>query len=388
MCGIAGIVDYKKTPLKDNPLYRDMLNSMENRGPDQEGLCFAPPAVLLHKRLSVIDPECSRQPMSKTFGGENYTIIYNGEVYNTDELKKDLLSHGFTFETTGDTEIVLLSYICYGEECVNKINGIFAFAIWQEKEQRLFFARDAMGVKPFFYSARDGFFAFASTVPTLLKHPDIKPTINYSSVAEIILLGPGLTVGSGVFTSISSLPRGCMGTFDNKNGLKIKEYFTLTDKPNSDSFEETVKKVNFLVTDAIKRQMVSDVPIGTFLSGGLDSSIISAVAAEEMRKHNKTLDTFSVTYKDNEKYFKSSHFQPDSDDTYVEMMVNAIKSNHHCVVLDTDFIISALYDVIDEKGLPSMADVDSSLLLFCKEIKKHVTVALSGECADETVLTC
>lgn len=382
MCGIAGIIDYKNEFHKNDSLYKSMLFSMENRGPDQEGIFESPPAVLLHKRLAVIDPQNSIQPMTKIINGESYTIVYNGEVYNTPQLRAELINSGYSPVTKGDTEIILLLYIHHGEECVKKINGIFAFAIWQEKANKLFFARDPMGVKPFFYSTDADFFVFASTVPTLLKHPRVKPVINADSVSEIILLGPGMSPGSGIFTSISSLPRGFCGTF-TKSGLTLKKYYSLPDTPHADTFDETVKKVNFLVTDAIKRQLVSDVPIGTFLSGGLDSSIISAVAALEMQNCGKTLDTFSVTYRDNEKYFKSSHFQPDSDEKYIEIMVNTLHSNHHQVVLDTDGVISALYSVVDEKGLPSMADVDSSLLLFCKEIKKHVTVALSGECADE-----
>lgn len=382
MCAIAGIIDFHNPIDKDNPMYRNMLNTMTNRGPDEEGEYFSENVLFMHKRLSVIDPHLSHQPMTVSYMDETYTIVYNGELYNTDEIKADLSSLGYHFRTNGDTEAVLLSFIHYKENCVNLLNGIFAFAIWQEKSKKLFFARDAMGVKPFFYSFTDGAFIFASTVPALLCHEKIKPTIDYLSVSEIMLLGPGRTPGNAIFTSICELPRGYMGFFDGFN-LKTEEYFSLEDSHHTDSFSETVGMVNFLVTDAISRQMVSDVNIGTFLSGGLDSSVISAVAAIKMREKGKSLDTFSVTYKDHSKYFKSSHFQPDSDEEYIEMMVKALNCNHHEIVLDTNDLISSLYPVIDEKGLPSMADVDSSLLAFCKEIKKTVTVALSGECADE-----
>lgn len=381
MCAIAGIIDYKNSHNPQNTVYRKMLDTMTNRGPDDEGMYFDGAAALMHKRLSVIDPTHSRQPMTREEKGEVYTIVYNGELYNTEDIRKNLIAAGYSFKTKGDTEVVLTAFIHYGEECLNIFNGIFAFAIWQEKSETLFFARDMVGVKPFFYSLGDSFI-FASTVPALLCHDSIPHTINTDSVAEVLLLGPGRTPGNGIFTHIRELPRGYAGTY-NKYGLKIKEYFTLTDTPHTDSFEETVKNITYLVTDAIKRQTVSDVPLGTFLSGGLDSSIISAVVAEEFSAQGKTLDTFSVTYQDNAKYFKSSHFQPNSDESYIEMMVNHIKSNHHEIVLDTPQLVSALYPVIDEKGLPSMADVDSSLLAFSKEIKKHVTVALSGECADE-----
>lgn len=382
MCAIAGIIDYKNPHNPQEGIYKKIMDTMTNRGPDDEGMYFSSAAALLHKRLSVVDISASAQPMTRQSGGETYTIVYNGELYNTIEIKSDLISRGYSFTTEGDTEVVLTAYIHYGEKCVDIFNGIFAFAIWEENSERLFFARDAMGVKPFFYSIDGSFFIFASTVPALLNHPKVSHRINSASIAEILLLGPGRTPGNGIFENIFELPRGHCGYFDAR-GLKTNKYFALTDKPHTDSFLQTVDTVKYLVTDAIKRQTVSDVPLGTFLSGGLDSSIISAVVANEFKSKGKTLDTFSVTYKDHEKHFRSSHFQPDSDEKYIEMMVNFIGSNHHEVILDTPTVIDALYDVIDEKGLPSMADVDSSLLAFCKEIKKHVTVALSGECADE-----
>lgn len=381
MCAIAGIIDFQKHN-PQNAVYRQMLNQMTNRGPDDEGMYFSYSAVLLHKRLKVIDPQNSLQPMTKSFHGSTYTIVYNGEIYNTDEIRSKLLSLGHTFTTKGDTEVILTAYIQYGKKCLDMFNGIFAFAVWNETTQTIFFARDPMGVKPFFYFTSDNLFIFASTIPALLCHPRIPHTIDAVSVAEIMLLGPGRTPHNAIFTHISELPRGFCGTFSS-HGLSIEKYFFLTDTPHADSFDQTVSKTKHLVTDSITRQLVSDVPIGTFLSGGLDSSIISAVAAEHMRSCGKTLDTFSVTYKDNTKYFTASHFQPDSDEKYIETMVKHINSNHHEVVLDTPAVIDALLPVVDEKGLPGMADVDSSLLAFCKQIKKYVTVALSGECADE-----
>lgn len=382
MCGISGIVNYKSPINPQDETYKAMLSAMSNRGPDDEGTYFSENALLLHKRLAVVDPHLSRQPMTCVKDGNLYCIVYNGELYNTEEVRESLIKCGCLFETHGDTEVVLKAYITYGEKCLDMFNGIFAFAVWNKNTSSLFFARDAMGVKPFFYYVTEGEFIFASTVPTLLKHPHIPHTITPLSVSEILLLGPGRTPGNAVFSHLNELPAGFCGTFD-QNGLRLKKYFSLEDKPHPHSFEETKNHIYFLVRDAIIRQTVSDVPIGTFLSGGLDSSIISAVVAEAFREKGKRLDTFSVTYRNQQKYFKSSHFQPNSDEDYIGIMVKYLNSNHHEIVLDTDDIISALYDVIDEKGLPSMADVDSSLLAFCKEIKKTVTVALSGESADE-----
>lgn len=380
MCGIAGIIDYKRPIDKKECL--KMTECMANRGPDSEGSYFSRNAFLMHKRLAVVDVKNSVQPMTKKYMGKTYTIVYNGELYNTEEIRKSLINMGHTFSTAGDTEVVLTAFISYREKCTDIFNGIFAFAVWEDESQTLFFARDMMGVKPFFYHTGDGLFIFASTVPALLQHPYVPHTINSDSVSEILLLGPGRTPQNAIFTSLCELKPGCRGYFDSQ-GIHIEQYFNLIDRPHPHSYDETVKNVKELVTDAIIRQTVSDVPLGTFLSGGLDSSIISAVVAAEYKNQGKTLDTFSVTYKDQQKYFKATHFQPNSDEKYIETIVNFIGSNHHEVVLDTNDVVSALYPVIDEKGLPSMADVDSSLLAFCKEIRKNVTVALSGECADE-----
>lgn len=382
MCGIAGIVDYKNPIDEKSPVYTNMLNTMSRRGPDDQGIYCCASSCLMHRRLSVIDPALSRQPMTRQSGGETYTIVYNGELYNTSEIRNDLIKKGYTFSTNGDTEVVLFAYIHYREACLELFNGIFAFAVWHHNDKSLFFSRDMMGVKPFFYSVSSQFFAFASTVPTLLSHPAIKPKIDINSICEIMLLGPGRSPFSAIFTQIKELPRGYYGCFD-RAGLRLVNYFSFKDNPHTEDFPQTANHIKHLVTDAITRQLVSDVPLGTFLSGGLDSSIISAVAAEKMREMGKTLDTFSLSYKDNKTYFKASHFQPNSDENYIDTIVNHLKTNHHEIVLDTPDIVSNLYPVIDEKGLPSMADVDSSLLCFCKHIKKYVTVALSGECADE-----
>jgi asparagine synthase (glutamine-hydrolysing) len=293
-----------------------------------------------------------------------------------------LSQRGYIFTGHSDTEVLIKAYAEWGQRCVEMLNGIFAFAVWDEINKSLFIARDRIGVKPFFYACAGGAFIFASEIKALLKHPYIRPELTAESVAEIILLGPGRTPGCGVFKGVEELKASCCGTYNN-DGLKIWQYWSLPDRGHTDSFEETVERVRYLVGDSIKKQLVSDVPICTFLSGGLDSSIISAVAARELAEKGETLNTFSVHYKDNEKYFKATKFQPDSDDRYIDMLSGYIGSVHHKIIVDTSSLVEALYAAVDARDLPGMADVDSSLLLFCGEVKKYATVALSGECADE-----
>ena len=382
MCSIAGMIDLRRDLREQTVCFRAMQESLSRRGPDQNGIYLEPSAALLHNRLSVIDPENGRQPMTAHGGDETYTIVYNGELYNTDELREYLLRAGYDFSTRCDTEVLLKSYIHWGADCVERLNGIFAFAIYESHSRRLFIARDRMGVKPFFYALRRGAFLFASEIKGLLAHPWVEPEADADSVREIILTGPGRTPGCGVFRGIEELRPGWRGYFD-ENGLHTERYWKLEAREHRDDLETTVATVRELVTDAIHRQLVSDVPIGTFLSGGLDSGIISSLANDHMRSLGRELETFSIDYRDNRRYFQKGKFQPNTDSDYIFPLRDWLGCRHTLVVLDTEELADALYEAVEARDLPGMSDVDSSLLLFCKKIKEHVNVALSGECADE-----
>ena len=378
MCAIAGIIGLTG----EDSVIQKMLSTMTRRGPDATGVRRIKNGFLLHARLSVIDPEGGGQPMSLKWGQEVYTIVYNGELYNTSELRRELETLGHTFTGHSDTEVLLHAYAQWGEECLQKLNGIFAFGIWEEREERLFLARDRMGVKPLFYREQDGGLLFASEIKTILAHPAVKPELDSTGIAQVLLLGPGRIPGSGVFRDIWELEPGECGVYaDGK--LQKRRYWQLKDREHTESFEDTAARVRELVTDAILRQTVSDVSIGTFLSGGLDSSLITALCAMEMEKQGRTLPTFSVDYVDNDKYFVPNKFQPNSDGTYIRLMQKAFRTQHHWCVLSPEDLIEELENATDARDLPGMADVDFSLLAFCREIKNHVTVALSGECADE-----
>ena len=378
MCGIAGMVGL----MSNDDILNKMLSTMRRRGPDAAGIFTAERCSLLHSRLAVIDPEGGQQPMHLQWGGETYTIVYNGELYNTGEIRALLLKSGHCFLGHSDTEVVLHAYAQWAEDCVERFNGIFAFGIWEHKRRKLFLARDRMGVKPLFYKIHDGGLLFASEMKTILTYPGVKAELDPEGAAEILLIGPGRTPGTGIFKNIYELEPGCYGYFCCGK-WNWKRYWKLKDREHTDSFEDTAAYVRYLVTDAIQRQMVSDVPIGTFLSGGLDSSLISSVCAREMKSRGKVLATFSVDYENNERYFVPGKFQPNSDRSYIGIMQNYLKSDHHWTVLAPDDLVSVLKDATVARDLPGMADVDFSLLAFCGEIRKNVKVALSGECADE-----
>lgn len=378
MCAIAGILGLQT----DNVTVDKMLESMARRGPDERGVFKHNGCCLLHTRLTVIDPNSGHQPMSLKWNGEVYTLVYNGELYNTDEIRSMLIKGGHFFEGHSDTEVLLHAYAQWGEECLALLNGIFAFAVWEHNNSALFLARDRMGVKPLFYKLHERGLLFASEIKTILLYPTVRAELDADGVAEVLLLGPGRTPGCGVFRGINELEPGCCGYY-RKNQLTVKRYWKLTDREHSESFEQTAEHIRYLLLDAIKRQMVSDVPIGTFLSGGLDSSLISSICAQAMQSRGETLVTFSVDYKDNDIHFVPSKFQPNSDGHYIRTMQDYLKSDHKWTVLTPQDLTQALEDATIARDLPGMADVDFSLLKFCKKIREHVKVALSGECADE-----
>ena len=378
MCAIAGMIGL----VADDRICRKMLETMKRRGPDDKGIYQQGLCTLLHTRLAIVDPEGGRQPMVMEWAGETYVLVYNGELYNTEELRTELIRCGHRFAGYSDTEVVLHAYVQWRDKCVEKMNGIFAFGVWENKGDRLFLARDRIGVKPLFYTLQKDGLLFASEIKTLLCHGAVKPRLDEQGAAQLILLGPGRMPGSGIFKDILELEPGCCGYYENGR-FRVYRYWKLRDREHRETFDETVECVRYLVTDAIRRQMVSDVPVGTFLSGGLDSSIITAVCAQEMASKNQQLHTFSVDYLNNDRYFRANKFQPDADGDYIREMETALQTRHHWTVLNTEDLVDQLESATVARDLPGMADVDFSLLAFCKDIRREVKVALSGECADE-----
>lgn len=383
MCGIAGWIDLKSDLSRQNKIIETMANTLTARGPDASGYWISSHAALGHRRLVVVDPAGGGQPMVKRYQNHTYILIYNGELYNTLDLKRELESLGHKFSSSSDTEVLLVSFIEWKEQCVQHLNGIFAFAVWDEESHSLFMARDRFGVKPLFYTQCGTSFLFASELKAILAHPFVKPEVDSEGLAEIFALGPARTPGHGVFKNIYELKPSHSITY-NTNGTLTNKYWSLVSMPHTDSLEETVLFVGDLVKDTIERQLVSDVPVCTFLSGGLDSSAITALASNFFKRTGRgQLHTFSIDYQDNELYFKPNDFQPNSDAPWVKYMSDLFNTRHHYITVDTPQLTDALTDAVEARDLPGMADVDSSLWLFCREIKNSHVVALSGECADE-----
>lgn len=386
MCGIAGIVNFQGKTL-DREKYllkvKNMTETLKYRGPDAQGFYSDKNIFLGHRRLSIIDPENGKQPMTREFEGFKYTIVYNGELYNTEEIRSEIEERGFVQSTNCDTETLLLGYICFGEKILDKLIGIFAFAIYDEKHNKVFLARDNFGVKPLYYAEVGKTLIFASEQKSILASKMIKAQIDKTGLQEMFSLCPIKTEGITLFKNIFELKGGEVAEFD-KDGLRKKMYYKITAKPHTDTKRQTIKTVRKLLLNSIKSQLVSDVGVCTFLSGGLDSSLITAIASKELKKQNKTLSTYSIDFENNDKYFKKSLFQPNADADFVKIMVKKYKTNHNYFILGSKKeLCDSLLEAVIARDSPGMADIDSSLLVFCKEIKKNYTVALSGECADE-----
>ena len=382
MCGFTGFCNLKGNVTSKENIY-NMNNILSHRGPDEDGYYYEEHIVLGHKRLTIIDPDGGKQPMTERFMDNTYTIVYNGQIYNTKELRLELEKNGFVFNSHSDTEVLLKGFIFWKKDIVKKINGIFAFAIWDSNSQELFLARDHFGVKPLFYTITDNTLVFSSELKAILKYPGIQPILDEQSIAELFGIGPARTSGTGIFKNIYEIKPASFGVY-NETRLHTKKYWKLHSKEHTESLNQTVEKIRFLLEDSITKQLVSDVPLCVFLSGGLDSSIIAHYASNYYKKNNiGILNTFSVDYVDNDKNFMKTDFQPNSDKYYIDLMSNHLKTHHQTIILDTPDLVDNLENAMIARDFPGMADVDASLLLFCKNVKPYATVSLTGECADE-----
>jgi len=382
MCGIAGFCDFfrdQQSPERQQ-LGWQMAGALTHRGPDDSGLWRDEHCLLAHRRLAVIDPQRGAQPMTARGQGKDWALCYNGELYNADQLRRELTEQGCSFTTRSDTEVVLQACITYGRRAAEKLEGIFAFAFWDGEE--LMLVRDRFGVKPLFYAMAGRTLVFASELKALFRYPELTPRANRESWQEVLAIGPCRTPGHGVFAGIREVRPGHQLIF-GREGLKETCWWKLESRRHTDSYEDTVETVRRLLTGAVRRQLVSDVPLCTLLSGGLDSSIITAVAARDYAAQGRQLDTWSFDYEDNQSYFKASSFQPDGDWPWVERMRQQFQTRHRVLTCPQDTLAQLLESACLARDLPGMGDVDSSLLYFCREIAREHTVAISGECSDE-----
>lgn len=386
MCGIAGFssfaMNYKEEAGKWYSVLQQMNRLQRHRGPDEEDVYLSRHCGLAHVRLSILDLSCGQQPMSRQVGDHKATIVFNGEIYNMPALRRSLEAEGADFQTNCDTEVILLGYLYHGIDYVRELNGIFSFCIWDSALEKLFLCRDRLGVKPLFYTLRQNTLIFSSELKGLLSFPGVEAVIDREGLCEVLGLGPAKTYGKGVFKNIQELLPGYYLEFHD--GIPHTHcYWRLDSHPHEDSWAQTVEKTRYLVTDAIQLQMLSDVPICTFLSGGIDSSLVTSVCSRELQKQGKQLDTYSFDFRDNDLNFKANAFQPSQDRPWVDKMVEHSQTRHHYLECCNTDLYQYLFTAVDARDLPCMADVEASMLYFCEKVACHNKVTLTGECADE-----
>ncbi len=386
MCGIAGFFNAREDYAREKGKWQRILSRMnqaqKHRGPDGSGTYVRPNVGFAHVRLKIIDLLTGEQPMVRVRDGRECAIVFNGEIYNMKELKESLKAEGATFETSSDTEVILAGYMLHGIGFVKKLNGIFAAALWDAASQKLFLFRDRLGVKPLFYTKLGETFLFSSEIKGLFAYPGMDAVIDRDGLCEIFALGPAKSYGKGVFKDVFEvLPGHCITL--SRFSYEDDAYWKLESRPHEDSFEKTIEKTAWLLEDAIQKQMLSDIPISTFLSGGVDSSLVTSVCARELKKQGKELNTFSFDFTDNAKFFQSNAFQPSQDRPYVDQMVSYCGTSHRYLECGNAEQLRCLYYAVDARDLPCMADVESSMLYFCSKVVSHNKVTLTGECADE-----
>ncbi len=381
MCGISGWIDWSLNLSDEQQILKDMTNAIKHRGPDADGFWFSERAALGHRRLIVIDPEGGVQPMIYQESGYTIALTYNGELYNYQELRKELKNKGHHFQSESDTEVLLHSYLEWQEDCVTHFNGIFAFAIWDERQEKLMLGRDHLGVKPLFFAQRGNSIIFGSELKVLLAHPQVQAELDRDGLAEIFGLGPIRTPGNGVFKDVEEVRAGHYITFTSKE-RKTKKYWRLESKKHTDDLETTVNKIRSLLEDTVQRQLIADKPVTSMLSGGLDSSGLTAMAGDEFERSEKTLNTYSIDFVNNEADFEEDFLRSDLDEPWVKRVSEHVGTNHKSIILDADKLVNNLLVPMRARDLPGIGEIETSLYLLFNE-KKESTVALSGESADE-----
>lgn len=370
MCGIVCMCNWNHDISdKENEL-NEMIDLLRYRGPDDSHTYVSHHVLMAHRRLSIIDLKNGQQPMHY----KQYSIVYNGEIYNMIEIKKKLVALGYHFKTMSDTEVILAAYDAYKEKCIEMFEGIFAFVISDGKH--LFIARDQMGVKPLYYAFKNQTLIIASEIKSILYYLK-EAVVDNDGIRELLGLGPSCTPGRTVYRDVFSLRAAHYMIYDGD--IHIHRYWMPKVKEHTDSLEETINKVKELVIESIQNQLISDVPISSMLSGGLDSSIITAISSQFITH----LSTYSISYEGQKDYFKAYDYQTSMDDEYIDDMVLKYQSEHKNVTLSQEDLIQGLETSLIARDMPGMADIDSSFYLFSKEISKNHKVCLSGECADE-----
>ncbi|MGW5331460.1 asparagine synthase (glutamine-hydrolyzing) [Streptomyces bauhiniae] len=385
MCGIAGWVAFERDLNREQPTLTSMTETMACRGPDAAGTWTDPRghAALGHRRLAVIDLDGSTQPMTLDTPAGSLALVYSGEVYNYRELREELRSRGHTFRTAGDTEVVLRGYLEWGEGVADRLNGMYAFAVWDARAAKLVLVRDRLGVKPLYVQPTADGVLFGSEPKALLANPLAPRSVGLDGLRE--LFGFVKTPGHAVWAGMREVRPGTVATVDQR-GVREHVYWTLSTTEHTDDLDTSVARVRGLLEDIVSRQLVADVPLGLLLSGGLDSSAVTALAARELGGRGGKVHSFSVDFAGQSDNYVPDAARPTPDAPYVRDMVGHLGTAHTDILLDSGSLTDPAVRraVITARDMPSgTGDTDVSLYRLFQAVRRHSAVALSGESADE-----
>ncbi|MFC5722927.1 asparagine synthase (glutamine-hydrolyzing) [Streptomyces gamaensis] len=385
MCGIAGWVSFDPARPVTRATADAMTETMACRGPDAHGLWLDRYVALGHRRLAVIDPDGGKQPMTFEHGGRTVAALtYSGEVFNFRELRRELTDLGHVFRTHSDTEVVLHAYLEWGEAFTERLNGMYAFAVWDARTEELLLVRDRMGIKPLYYYPTPDGVLFGSEPKAILANPAVRPALDAEGLAELI--GFTKTPGHAVYKGMRELPPGHTLRV-RAGGSRLHRYWALEAREHTDDLDTTIEHVRDLLEDIIARQLVADVPVGTLLSGGLDSSVITALAARERAAAGaEPVKSFALDFARHAEHFEANDWRGTPDTPFAEALARHAGSDHRVVTLPPDALLdpAARRAVMTARDLPfDLGDGDTSLYLLFKAVREHCTVALSGESADE-----
>ncbi|HEY2440128.1 MAG TPA: asparagine synthase (glutamine-hydrolyzing) [Solirubrobacteraceae bacterium] len=383
MCGITGWISFDRDLRWEQDALDAMTETMACRGPDASGTWVDGPAALGHRRLAVIDIAGGAQPMSVRTPAGEVAMVYSGEAYNFVELREELRRAGEQFETSSDTEVVLRGYLRWGEAVAERLNGMYAFAIWDSGKRKLVLIRDRMGIKPLYiFRTRDGVL-FGSEPKAILANPLARHVVDVDGLRELFAFvkSPRHAVWSGM----REVEPGTIVTVD-VDGIRERTYWRLETRGHADDRDATVAHVRELLDDIVGRQLVADVPRCVLLSGGLDSSVITALSAAKLAAEGEQVRTFAVDFVGQTENFKPDDLRSTPDTPYVHDVAEHVGSEHVDIVLDYKTLADpeARRAVLIARDMPmGLGEMDTSLYLLCKAIRERSTVALSGESADE-----
>ncbi|MFI5973286.1 asparagine synthase (glutamine-hydrolyzing) [Streptomyces sp. NPDC051452] len=383
MCGITGWVSFDRDLTTEATTLHAMTETMACRGPDDRGSWTEGPAALGHRRLAIIDLPGGRQPMSLATPEGNVALVYSGEAYNFTELRRELADRGHRFTTDSDTEVVLHGYLEWGDAVAERLNGMYAFAVWDGRHGKLVMIRDRMGIKPFYYYPTPDGVLFGSEPKAILANPLARPRVALDGLRELFVMVK--TPGHAIWDGMREVEPGTVVTVD-RSGLSTRVYWRLETRPHTDDRDTTIATVRSLLDDIVRRQLVADVPRCTLLSGGLDSSVMTALAARRLAEHGETVRSFSVDFVGQADNFVADELRGTPDTPFVHDVARLANTDHQDIVLDAQALADpAVRDlVIRARDLPAgFGDMDTSLLLLFRAVRGKSTVALSGESADE-----